>query len=83
MLVDQFDNLLMAKPFQPFRIFTADGWSTLVKSPEFAWHAPAGRTVFIASIEEEGRVHIVDLHLVTRFERDTLRSNGKHGRRQK
>ncbi|HEY8667562.1 MAG TPA: hypothetical protein VIL86_12910 [Tepidisphaeraceae bacterium] len=82
MLVNEFDDLMEAIPFQPFRVYTADGRSVLVKSRQFAWHAPAHRTVFIASGSGDSRVHIIDLHLVSRF---TIRTgekpngNGKRG----
>ena len=67
MLVHEFDDLMEARPFHPFRIYTADGRSVLVKSPEFAWHPPASRTVWIASGRGDQRVHVIDLHLVTKF----------------
>ena len=78
MLVHEFDDLMEARPFQPFRIYTADGRSVTVKSPEFAWHPPAHRTIWVAEGEE--RVHMIDLHLVTRFEIDV---NGSSGRRRR
>jgi hypothetical protein len=67
MLIHEFDQLMEAKPFQPFQLVTADGRSVPVKSPEFAWHAPAGRTVFVASGKGDDVVRIVDLQLVTQF----------------
>ena len=67
MLIHEFDELMEAKPFQPFQLVTADGRSVPVKSPEFAWHAPAGRTVFVASGKGDDVVRIVDLQLVTQF----------------
>ncbi len=67
MLVHEFDQLMEARPFQPFQLVTADGRSVPVKSPEFAWHAPAGRTVFVASGKGDDVVRIIDLQLVTQF----------------
>lgn len=68
MLVHEFDNLMEAMPFRPFRIYTADGRSVVVKTPRHAWHPEADRTVFIHSGQgERGRTHILDLHLVSRF----------------
>ena len=65
MLVSDFDELWMARPFKPFTVRTADGRAIPVRSPEFAWHAPAGRTIWIAESPGEGRVRMIDLQLVT------------------
>jgi len=65
MLVDNFDELWMARPFKPFLVSTDDGREILVRGPEFAWHAPANRIVWIAEGPGDGRVRMVDLHLVT------------------
>jgi hypothetical protein len=73
MLFHEFDDLMEAKPFKPFRVYTADGKrGVLVKGRQYAWHAPADRTIFIAAGH---RKHIIDLHLVTRFTFED-RSNG-------
>jgi hypothetical protein len=68
MLVDNFDELWRAQPFIPFWVHTADGRSVMVKSPEFAWHAPAHRIVWIAEGAGDARVRMVDLQLVTSLE---------------
>ena len=68
MLVHEFDDLMEAIPFQPFRVYTADGRSVLVRSARHAWHAPADRTIFVATGDgEKSRKHIIDLHLVSKF----------------
>src|SRR5437588_11398033 len=61
MLVDQFDELIEATPFQPFRIYRSDGRTMTVRSREFAWHPPASRIVWIASGRADDRLHMVDL----------------------
>ena len=76
MLVHEFDDLLEARPFRPFRVYTADGHYALVRSPQHAWHAPAERTIFIASGGKKPRTHIIDLHLVSRFTRVRSAGNG-------
>jgi hypothetical protein len=76
MLVNQFDELLSATPFQPFRIYTSDGRSVTVRSREFAWHPPASRIAWVASDQADDRVHMIDLHLVTRF---TVNPRGRGG----
>jgi hypothetical protein len=68
MLVDNFDELWRARPFRPFSVHTADGRTILVRSPEYAWHAPANRIVWIAEGSGEARVRMVDLQLVTSVE---------------
>ena len=68
MLVDNFDELWQARPFRPFSVHTADGRSMLVRSPEYAWHAPGNRIVWIAEGAGDARVRMVDLHLVTTLE---------------
>ena len=80
MLVHEFASLMEATPFQPFRVYTADGRSALVQSNRHAWHAPADRTVFIRSGSgERGRTHIIDLHLVSRFTIQRPRGGGGNG----
>jgi hypothetical protein len=75
MLIGDFDSLMEARPFHPFRIYTSDGRSVLVKSPEFAWHPPANRIIWVASGRGDDRVHMIDLQLVTKFVLTS--SNGK------
>ena len=75
MLIHEFDELWEARPFQPFRIDTADGRAVLVKSPEFAWHGPASRIVWVASPKGQDRTHMIDLQHVTKF----VVSVGKNG----
>ena len=67
MLIAEIDELLEARPFQQFTVVTSDGRELLVKSPEFAWHPPANRIVWIASGTGESRVHMIDLNSVTQF----------------
>ena len=81
MLIHEFDELMESKPFQPFQLVTADGRAVPVKSPEFAWHAPASRTVFVASGKGDDVVRIIDLHWVTQIVRG-FKANG-NGRSRK
>jgi hypothetical protein len=62
MLVD-IDDLLEARPFRPFTVFTSDGRQFRVKSPDFAWHPPTSRMFWVYS-DEGDRAHLIDLHLV-------------------
>jgi hypothetical protein len=77
MLVHEFDDLMESVPFRPFRVYTADGRSVRVSDPRLAWHAPAERTVIIATgTPGRRRKHIIDLHLVSRF---TVEGEGREG----
>ena len=81
MLINEFDELLVAKPFTPFDLITADGRSLRVPSPEFAWHPPEStRTVWVAK-NSEGAA-LVDLHHITQVVvGGRRRANGKkHGK---
>ena len=70
MLVSDFDELWLAKPFRPFFVHTADGRAVHVRSPEFAWHAPGNRIVWIAEGVGDSRVRMIDLQLVTSLDID-------------
>jgi hypothetical protein len=87
MLVHEFDALMDATPFLPFRIYTADGRSVRVPTVQHAWHGQADRTVFVASGQGEAtRFHILDVHLVSRFtleKRSGKNGNGNGGRKHK
>jgi hypothetical protein len=76
MLVHEFDDLMDAVPFKPFRVYTADGKGILVRGRQYAWHAPADRTIFVATGSQPPRKHVIDLHLVTRFTFVNGRSSG-------
>jgi hypothetical protein len=81
MLIHQFDELLEAEPFKRFRIVTSDGQSLLVPSREFAWHPPASRTIWVATVKGD-RTHMIDLQRVTKFVIDE-RSNGGNGKKRR
>ena len=85
MLVHEFDELMEAIPFRPFRLCTSDGRALRVRDPRMAWHAPADRTVFIATGGPNSRrKHIIDLHLVSRFTIDGSSGDGNgNGRKRK
>ena len=76
MTSDQVRTLHQAKPFAAFTLNLADGEKIPVKSPEFMWITPGGRTVFVSQGDE--KVSIIDLLLVTQL---TL-GNGRNSRRK-
>ncbi len=65
MTIEKLEELLNSKPFYPFRVFTSDGDSFDVKSREFVWRTPGGRTVYIATGVGE-QVQIIDWFLVSK-----------------
>ena len=68
MLVSDFDELWQARPFKPFSVHTADGRAVLVRSAEFAWHAPGNRIVWVAEGAGDARVRMINLQLVSSLE---------------
>ena len=66
MTVNQIRRLHQAQPFQPFRNHLADGRALDVPHPEMLAIMPPGRTVFVATGEED--YEIVDLLLVASLE---------------
>lgn len=81
MLINEFDELLVAKPFTPFELITADGRALRVRSPEYAWHPPGStRTVWVA--KDDGGAALVDLHHITQVTVGSRPStNGKKHRK--
>lgn len=66
MTTTQLQKVLAAKPFTPFTLRLADGSRVPVRSPEFAWIHPGGRTVFVAT--DDDAADIIDLLLVAAIE---------------
>jgi hypothetical protein len=66
MTVEQFTNVLHAKPFQPFTIHMADGQKFHVRHRDFVSRSPTGRTVIVFG--ENDRFSILDLLLMTELE---------------
>jgi hypothetical protein len=66
MTIEKLNELLTAKPFHPVRIITSDGDSLDVKSREFVWRTPGGRTVYVATGVGE-QVQIIDWFLVSKI----------------
>lgn len=75
MTTDQIRELYRARPFKPFRVHLADGESVLVKSPEFMWMTPGGRTLFVSPGGEAAE--IIDLLLVTRITFDDVKKRSR------
>jgi hypothetical protein len=65
MTTDQVKEAYRARPFRPFNLHLADGDTIPVKSPEFMWMTPGGRTVFVS--QGGDAAEIIDLLLVTKI----------------
>ncbi|MEX2172699.1 MAG: hypothetical protein WD851_25500 [Pirellulales bacterium] len=76
MTTAEVKSLHQAKPFRPFTIHLADGEKLPVKSPEFMWITPGGRTIIVG--HDDGEMSIIDLLLVTQI----TTGNGRTARRK-
>ncbi len=78
MTIAALRRLHLARPFQPFDIYLADGRSLPVEHPEFLAQSPTGRTVSVGL--PDGTHEIVDLLLVVTLK---PRPNGTVRRRRR
>ena len=78
MTSEQVKELYRAKPFRSFTLHVADGDSIPVKSPEFMWMTPGGRTIFVSQGGDSAA--IIDLLLVTKISFPNGSPTGKRRR---
>jgi hypothetical protein len=71
---DRIRIALGEKPFRPFKIHTGDGGAVDVRSPEFAYLFPGGRTLLVsepksrhAREESDFVEHRLDVFLITKL----------------
>jgi hypothetical protein len=58
--------VLDAKPFVPFTVHVVDGDLIGVRSPEFVWLPPAGKTFYIMSkLGDDGEMKILGLDYIS------------------
>lgn len=80
MTIQEIQRLREKKPFQPFRILTADGRSYDVMHPEYLSQTPSGRLIMIG-LPDDSSVRL-DLLLVTGIREGIKpRRNGSRTRR--
>ena len=79
MTTDQVKELYKAKPFRAFALHLADGDTIPVKSPEFMWMTPGGRTIFVSQGGDSAA--IIDLLLVTKITVGNGSASSKRRRR--
>lgn len=79
MTTDQVKELYRAKPFRSFTLHLADGDTIPVKSPEFMWMTPGGRTIFVSQGGDSAA--IIDLLLVTKITVSNGSGSSKRRRR--
>lgn len=79
MTTDQVKELYKAKPFRAFTLHLADGDTIPVKSPEFMWMTPGGRTIFVSQGGDSAA--IIDLLLVTKITVGNGSASSKRRRR--
>lgn len=80
MTIEQLRTVYDAQPFRPFNLYMADGRSIPVQHRDFMMTVPQGRTIVVA--EPDGRLHILDLLMVTDVELMPLAKNGSGKRRR-
>jgi len=80
MTTERTRQMLIGRPFRPFDIYTSDGQVVTVKSPEFAWIHPSGRTMYVCPNRDVDADEVIDLLHVTKLA--TGKSSGG-GRRRK
>ncbi|MBX3461471.1 MAG: hypothetical protein KF696_16110 [Planctomycetes bacterium] len=61
MKVEEFKDIVRARPFRSFRVNLADGRRVEAGHPDFLWLAEGGRTCFIETTEG---IEIIDVLLV-------------------
>ena len=76
---EQIRSLMTATPFQPFRVYMANGKSVDVPHPDFINLSPTGRMLIVYQPDES--FEMIDVLLVTSFE--TFGKNGARKRRPK
>lgn len=74
MTIEQLQAVYNARPFRPFELHLGDGRSIPVQHRDFMMTVPRGRTIVVA--ETDGRLHILDLLLVTDIDISPATSNG-------
>lgn len=79
MTTDQVKEAYRARPFRPFNLHLADGDTIPVKSPEFMWMTPGGRTVFVS--QGGDAAEIIDLLLVAKISVGNGSAHSKRRRR--
>jgi hypothetical protein len=79
MTTDQVKELYKAKPFRAFTLHLADGDTIPVKSPDFMWMTPGGRTIFVSQGGDSAP--IIDLLLVTKITVGNGSASSKRRRR--
>ncbi len=63
MTCEQLRKVHQARPFEPFRLFLADGREFAVRHPEFLAQFPGGRSI-VLTLEDQS-FEVIDLLLVT------------------
>ena len=67
---ERIREYLHRQPFVPFTIYTGDGSTVRVRSPEFAVLEPRGRTLTVTTGEQVrgfSEIQVVDVFLITKL----------------
>lgn len=77
MTIARIMSKLDERPFRPFDIQTADGTTVTVRSPDFAWIHPKGRTMYVCPDPDLDADQVIDLGHVTKLTYGQQQSNGR------
>lgn len=78
---DRIKAMLDERPFRPFEIHTSDGKVITVKSPEFAWIHPFGRTMYVCPDPDVDVDEVIDIDHITKLVNGARGGPGRGRRR--
>jgi hypothetical protein len=64
-VIERLKAMMDERPFRPFEIHTSDGDVVRVRSADFAWIHPSGRTMFVATDPKFDTEYVIDLLHIT------------------
>ena len=82
MTVDRIKAMLDERPFRPFEIHTSDGKVVMVRSPDFAWIHPYGRTMYVCPNPERDVDEVIDILHVTKLANPGPNGKGRRSRKK-
>lgn len=81
MTVERIRAMLDEKPFRPFEIYTSDGKVVRVRSADFAWVHPNGRTMYVCPDPKKDVDQVVDVLHVTKLAYPARNGKGRSNRK--
>jgi hypothetical protein len=75
-VIERLKSMLDERPFRPFDVHTSDGDVVRVRSADFAWIHPSGRTMFVATDPKFDTEYVIDLLHITKLAQGRV-TNGR------